>query len=305
MWNTKASSEHDPHAPQHEAAGEDRLTRGHAATPAYSLRCDSPRNTLRLPDHVGEHVAQQHDAAEGHDPLLADGRPPEADEEVPLVLRERDRGALVAVELSRRVGAGLLVRGGHLFFGRRHGGNVAVRWPVRRDCASFLKRLCDGPWGRGPERRSISWRRRWSEREFARPEEGVGDEAGEPAQRPALHRLVDDDLARFGVGGRHRDSHARDARRPEAHLQLEQLGSTPLGHHRRVVELTRRGADRMVEARADLGPPVIDVADSPRVPTTHFGYAHRVLEDVEDLVGRGRDGDRVTCHGGGGVESDA
>ena len=230
---------------------------------------------LEVPDHVGEHVAQQHDAAEGHDPLLADRRPPEAEEEVTLVLRERDRGTLVAVELIRRVGAGLLVGGGHLFFGRRHGGNVASGARIGRDCASFLKRpACGGaaagrrrgarPRGGGAGATGSS----------ARRSSGVGDEAGELAQRPALDGLVEHDA---GSRRRRRVTAMRTRAtpgRPEAHLRAR---AARVGGVRSPA--TSRAARRpRCRSRGGSASPTAGHSGSTwrtrRAPTTHFGYAH-------------------------------
>ena len=77
MWSTNAAISPMRSAPEHARCAGRRARRASRSHSAYSLRCSAPEVQLEVPDHVGEHEAQQRDAAERHDPLLADRRAPE------------------------------------------------------------------------------------------------------------------------------------------------------------------------------------------------------------------------------------
>ena len=81
----------DAHPPEQRRCGGARARRASRSHSAYSFEVIRAQVQLEVADHVGEHVAEQRDPAQGHDPLLADGRAPEAEQRVALLPGLRDR----------------------------------------------------------------------------------------------------------------------------------------------------------------------------------------------------------------------
>ena len=92
------------------------------------------------------------------------------------------------------------------------------------------------------------------------------------------------------------DPHIRAAGRPGMRIQLEQRAGSALRHLGGVVDEQRPGPDRVVEARAGLGPRVIDLAHT-RGADYPKGVEPAVRQHGPDLGGAGGHQSRVGAHG--------
>jgi len=125
-------------------------------------------------------------------------------------------------------------------------------------------------------------------------EHRVGDESRQARERSPQWRLFDRQVT--PRSGRHdRDLDSGDARGSESHLEHDAARTLPVDDLRRVVELGDCRPERVVELGPDLGPGIVHPPDAPSTQhPTRIGVG--VVENIEDDLGLGRDGDAIARH---------